>query len=347
MKNKQKIIFIYRYFRQKERISGMSGFLEKLVESLSKKADITIIAEGKEDEKSGGVYIKRFRKNFLVESAKYCKKKNSDFIVLASLFENIHLLLLYSLIFKIVSGKRLILLQGTILKNKWLKRLVFGFFDKIICISPSIYMQLKSKKSYYIPPGINLMEIKKIKAAKKTKLRIGFFGHIIPSKGADILVEMFIKSNIDAELVLAGGGLNYEKTSHLKERIIKKTKKKKNIIIKGYLNNVKEYIKSCDIVVFPYRSSSLILGLSITAIEAMTMERPVIISDVDCLAPLIDNKINGYIYKNKEELKDLLIYLSKNEKVREKIGKKAGEKVKNNFDIEKISRKWIYTLKDG
>lgn len=325
----------------------MSSLLEELLKQLSKKTDITVVSEGKIDKRLDNLYIKRIHSNFLVKSAKYCKKKNPDFVVLVSLFENINSLLLYSSIFKILSRNRLVLLQGTILKNKWLKRFIFGFFDKIVCTSPLIYTQLKSKKSCYIPPGVNLIEIKKIRPAKKTRLRIGFFGHIIPSKGADILVDVFIKAKINAELMLAGGGLNYKKTSPLKESIIKKTKNNKNIIIKGYLNNVKEYIKSCDIVVFPYRSSSLILGLSITAIEAMAMEKPIIISDVSCLAPLVDNKVNGYIYKDKEELKNLLIYLSKNAKVRKKISKKAGEKVKNNFDIEKIARKWIYILKDG
>jgi glycosyltransferase involved in cell wall biosynthesis len=103
----------------------------------------------------------------------------------------------------------------------------------------------------------------------------------------------------------------------------------------GEADNVKDYIGNSDCVVLPsYRE-----GLSTTLIEAASMERPLITSDVPgCHDVVIDNH-NGYLCKPKNhrdlESKMMLMYYTPKEKRRE-FGSNGRKIVKNNFDKREV-----------
>lgn len=67
---------------------------------------------------------------------------------------------------------------------------------------------------------------------------------------------------------------------------------KKYILFEGYQDNVLKYYKMCDFIVLPSVSE----GCSYNIIEAMSLGKPVIVSDVGGNHELVKNNINGFIY---------------------------------------------------
>ena len=103
----------------------------------------------------------------------------------------------------------------------------------------------------------------------------------------------------------------------------------------GETDDVKDYIGNSDCVVLPsYRE-----GLSTTLVEAASMKKPLITSDVPgCHDVVIDN-YNGYLCKPKNhrdlEAKMMLMYQTSREK-RQEFGLNGRKIVEDNFDKGKL-----------
>jgi glycosyltransferase involved in cell wall biosynthesis len=103
----------------------------------------------------------------------------------------------------------------------------------------------------------------------------------------------------------------------------------------GETDNVKDYIDNSDCVVLPsYRE-----GLSTTLVEAASMKKPLIASDVPgCNDVVIDN-YNGYLCKPKNhkdlESKMMQMYQTSREK-RQEFGSNGRKIVEDNFDKGKL-----------
>ena len=340
---KPKIAYVYKYFEQPNRISGMSSFIKELAGNIKDKFNLEIISY----KKKGITYpkedrVKRIGSPFLVKSAIYSNKEAKT-IVFATAVDNCLSAMFYFIFFRLFSLKNNVILHQVVplRKHVYLAKLNSLFFKKIICTSEYIKKQFNSKKAVYIPPAVDTKKIKSVKSLPKKKIRIGFFGHIIPNKGADVLLDVFMKLNLkNVELLIAGTGENYSETTLIKDRMIDKAKGMKNIRIMGFIKDVKSYIKSCDFIVLPYRDPYTILGLSQTGIEAMALGKPLIVSEAPSVKPLVRHNFNGHIFKDKQELGEYIEELVNNKNKTRKFGKNS-LKMAKNFDAEKISNKFI------
>jgi glycosyltransferase involved in cell wall biosynthesis len=106
-----------------------------------------------------------------------------------------------------------------------------------------------------------------------------YLGTLQPRKNIPILIEAYnsAKNNLGStKLIIAGGkGHNFDKNI---EKYIKKYKLEKDVIIPGFIdeNDKAALMKSAGIFVFP----SLYEGFGIPILEAMSVETPVIASDI-------------------------------------------------------------------
>ncbi|NDP28763.1 MAG: glycosyltransferase [Flavobacterium sp.] len=197
-----------------------------------------------------------------------------------------------------------------------------------------------TQTSRYIPNGINLnkFNLANYKKSKQefnldegdihiiyvARLCLGK-NHLTLFKAIDILVKKY--SNV--KLLLAGDGeLRVELESYVRKKSLEK-----NIIFLGSIRNVPELLAVSDIGVFP----SEFEGFSLTLIEMMAMELPIITSDNQIFKRLISHGKNGFLHSMFDEnnLADLIEKLINDVNLRTEIGKNA-QKYSEQFSIERM-----------
>jgi len=111
----------------------------------------------------------------------------------------------------------------------------------------------------------------------------------------------------------------------------------------GHSDNVKEEIDNVDCVVLPsYRE-----GLSRVLLEASSMEKPIITTNVPGCRDVVDDGINGYLVEVKNSVKlaeaiNKMVNLPKKELL--SMGKEGRKKVVNNFSQQKVIDKYLFLL---
>ena len=88
-------------------------------------------------------------------------------------------------------------------------------------------------------------------------------------------------------------------------------------------------------------------GLPTSILEASLMECAVISSPQGGSKEIVDDKKNGLMVNNEEELKQALKYLIENPKERERLSKNLKEKVLKDFEWVNTTNKIISDLKEG
>lgn len=112
----------------------------------------------------------------------------------------------------------------------------------------------------------------------------------------------------------------------------------------GVTDDVSAVVKEADCFVLPsYRE-----GISRVIMEAASMEKPIIATDVPGCSELVDAGINGYlcVSKNTIALEDVIEeYLKLDPEKRNEMGRAGREKMREEFSLEKVSQVYIDYLK--
>jgi len=114
-----------------------------------------------------------------------------------------------------------------------------------------------------------------------------------------------------------------------------------DVVFLGYLKNseVKEIIKSADI----YLQPSLSEGLSNATLEAMSMELPVVATDVGGTAEAIEDGVQGFLVlpRSPEAIHDKLKILMQDDALRKQMGEAGRKKILSEFSLERQTRKYL------
>ena len=108
-----------------------------------------------------------------------------------------------------------------------------------------------------------------------------------------------------------------------------------NISYLGYLENVNDIISKCSVYVLPsYRE-----GTPRTILEAMSIGRPVITTDVPGCRETVINGKNGFLIPSKDvdRLVDAMLKFIKNPKLVSEMGKQSRLLAERKYDVEKIN----------
>lgn len=153
-------------------------------------------------------------------------------------------------------------------------------------------------------------------------------------KGLHILLES--AKQINAPIVIGGDG---PETKRLKE--FKSKEQLKNVFFVGKLSEeeLKAYLYGCALFVFPSIARSEAFGISI--IEAHACGKPVVATKLGTGVEWANiDGVTGINVTpgNPKELAKAIEFLLKNPEIRTEMGKIAKERVRNEFDIKKISK---------
>ena len=160
-----------------------------------------------------------------------------------------------------------------------------------------------------------------------------FTGHKQPL----VLLKAFEKAlqqNPDLYLLMVGDG--DEKQQALE--MVKKAGIGNRVIFQNFRQDVPDVLASADIFVLP----SLWEGLPIGLLEAMSMGKAIIASDVDGTTDIIEHMQNGYLIGLNDMEKVLptaILSMAADTALQQQLGTKARETVQHNFNAADMTRK--------
>ena len=208
-----------------------------------------------------------------------------------------------------------------------------------------------------IPNGINLNNFTGIerdydfrrKFAMDNEKIILYVGRLVYEKGVQHLVQHLISAMPkildhyhDSKLVIAGkGGMLDE----LKAQVDSMGLSNK-VYFTGYLNQkeVQKMYKCADVAVFP----STYEPFGIVALEAMLAGIPTVVSDIGGLNEIVEHGVNGMksYAGNPNSIADSVLSLLFDQQLAMNVTKNAKNKVKNEFNWQKIAQDthYIYEL---
>jgi glycosyltransferase involved in cell wall biosynthesis len=165
---------------------------------------------------------------------------------------------------------------------------------------------------------------------------IVFAARMIKDKGAEELVEAVIKLNeekFNISLILLGG-IDKEYPSHIEEERLIKWSKNKFIKWLGHTNDILSYYQKAFIVCMPSYYSE---GVPKSLIEAASVGKPIITTDMPGCRSIVKNNYNGILVrpKNIEDIVRAVKFFINNPDKVNQYGKNGRELVKQKFD-EKI-----------
>ncbi|MEK4564565.1 1,4-alpha-glucan branching protein domain-containing protein [Alkalihalobacillus sp. FSL R5-0424] len=208
------------------------------------------------------------------------------------------------------------------------ERLMYEAKRVIVC-SESMKQELNSqyrvaKSKISVIPNASRFTRKIESKALKQKVTLFSFGRFVPEKGFQFLLEaiqLLKHEGLDIHLQLAGEGPYYDRLLQLTESL----KLKKHVTFTGFLNASEclAKLEEADIVVVP----SLYEPFGLSALEAMSVGKPVVASNVGGLKELITNGENGLLFEpgDVKELVNQLALLIKEPLERARIAQQAAQ----------------------
>lgn len=145
------------------------------------------------------------------------------------------------------------------------------------------------RQSSVLPNGID-SELFCRETTQKSGSHLLFLGRLdIKTKGIDTLLSAYHHSNIDVPLVIAGDGEDRDTLA----RMIKDQQMETRVRLVGWVDGVqkRQLIEQSIAVCMPSRSE----GFGITALEAMSLGKPVVGSTVEGLQEIVENNVSGLL----------------------------------------------------
>lgn len=220
--------------------------------------------------------------------------------------------------------------------------------DKIICVSNSIYNEWNFSRFFKnkILLKRNVVEIDVDKYSHiDIRYDVCFVGRLAYEKNIPrllkILDELVLKKR-NAQIVICGDG---EYKNYLLE-FIEDNNLLNNIDYKGFVTKPLEYIAKSKLMIKTSRTE----GTPMSALESLTLGKPIVSTPTDGLNELITNNINGFLSNDDEQFISYIFDLLNDEIKYKAIQKTTIEtsKVINNVNEYKLSMITMYdAIKKG
>ncbi len=207
------------------------------------------------------------------------------------------------------------------------------FTDRGICIN----------KNALLPgSGVNIERFNFRNYPKGDTTEFVFIGRIMKEKGIDNYLEAaeIVKRKYPNTVFHVCGFCEQEYDGVLQKHIDNKT-----VIYHGMLNDVKPIIEKSNAIVLP----SYHEGMANVLLEASSMGRPVIASKVHgCIETFDEGKTGlGFEAENTDDLcKTLIKFIEMPSEEKEKMGKKAREKMEREFNRQIVVEAYLQELND-
>jgi glycosyltransferase involved in cell wall biosynthesis len=187
-----------------------------------------------------------------------------------------------------------------------------------------------------------LDHIKDVKANPHDRFNIGYIGTVDFSKMYPNFISMCAKIDIpDVCFIICGGG------SHIEHMIaeVKQKNLQEKFIFTGFINNIEEYLSIFDL--FGYPLSQNHYGTCDQALaEAMGCEITPIVFDNNMESYMVHNLYSGIVVRSEEEYIGAIKELYKNQRLNQRLAKKAKEEAFRRFSIEQTIIDWENTYRE-
>jgi glycosyltransferase involved in cell wall biosynthesis len=179
------------------------------------------------------------------------------------------------------------------------------------------------------------------------KLTFLFIGRLIRDKGIGEYIEAIkiVKKTYKDVRFQVVGSLYEKNPTAINKTTLNRWIYEGLIEYKGHTDDIKKCISNASCIVLPsYRE-----GLSRSLLEAASMAKPMVTTDVPGCNDIVDDGVNGYLCKAKDpqDLANAMIKMIElNDKERITMGNHAREKVLKNFSEEIIIKEYKKTIKE-
>jgi glycosyltransferase involved in cell wall biosynthesis len=222
----------------------------------------------------------------------------------------------------------------------------FYFFDKIICQSNDMLMDLKEnnnipeKKLVVINnPITDGFEFSERKISSKNLLSFITVARLKKQKGHERIIKTLSKLKFPFKYIIIGDGPEYNNLFAL----IKKLGLEKQVEHIPYTNKVAEYLAKSDV----FLQGSYIEGFPNSVIESCAVGTPVVAFNAPGgINEIIEDGINGYVVNNEEEFIDKLYQINKEYPFNRRLVSDAVfKKYSKDFIIKKYEDAFINLIK--
>lgn len=220
--------------------------------------------------------------------------------------------------------------------DKWM----YSRYRKVICISDSTEQNLRefikdnSDKICTISNGINVTSYSHAVSVDKSSISkhperkvVAMVAGFRYQKDQETLIRAFNYLPEDYELWLVGDG---ERRSMI-EQCIKDNNLENRVLLLGIRSDIPSILKSVDVVV----QSSHWEGFGLAAVEGMAAGKPVVASDVEGLAQVVEGAGILFTLGDDKQLADIIKQLLEDYTFSQKVSAKCWERAQK-FDIQKM-----------
>lgn len=228
-----------------------------------------------------------------------------------------------------------------------LKKIKACFFQNYDDMQYFLEKKLIAKSQTFFVPGsgVNTDVFKKRKNTKENKTFVFVFvGRILKEKGVEELVKAgrSLDKNFNVKIIVAG---KFDKTESSQDFCSAFEKAIQDNIFEyvGFVTDITEILNKADCLVLPsYRE-----GSSRAILEALSMEVPVITSDVPGCNNLVEDGVTGFLtesmdFNSLEQNMEKMLALSFQE--RQAMGSKGRRKVVTEFQTRKVVDVYLDTI---
>jgi glycosyltransferase involved in cell wall biosynthesis len=230
-----------------------------------------------------------------------------------------------------------------------------------LIVTVSEYSSKKIVQSYdadkakirVVPNGVDLQKFRPVEGGVRVKRSLGinnkqcvlFVGKLIPRKGLLFLIEaakQIVRERSETAFVVVGDG-------PLKNYLVaylKKANLSSNFVFLGEVNEkVLPALYNCaDVFALP----SIQEGQGIALLEAQATAKPVVAFDVSGVNEAVLDKETGLLVRpSSRELANAILSLLSNTSLREKMGNKGREFVRNNLSWEICARRMLQVYSEA
>nr|HPI26948.1 glycosyltransferase family 4 protein [Candidatus Neomarinimicrobiota bacterium] len=179
---------------------------------------------------------------------------------------------------------------------------------------------------------------------KKSEVNFILVARMLYDKGIREYIEAakIVKKSFKNAVFHLLGDIDKGNPSAIPIEIINTWSKQGIVNYYGMVEDVVPFLENADVFVLPsYRE-----GLSRSIIEAMSMELPIITTDVPGCRETVIEKENGLLVKpnNVNDLVEAMIFMINNPDIRLKMGKMSRLIAQNKFDVQQINKEYLSYL---
>jgi len=190
--------------------------------------------------------------------------------------------------------------------------------------------------------GVDLVKFKPVENKKRGDIKILFIGRIIADKGIYELIESakIIKKEFSNVTFILMGMLGVKNNTSISKNEVDNWINEGLIEFIPFKDDVREFLGDSDLVVLPsYRE-----GTPKSLIEAASMAKPLVATDVPGCREIVNHEVNGFLCEVKNPVSlaaAIKRYIELDDSSKIEMGKKSRELAEEKFDIIKVNNCYI------